>query len=249
MPNSYTAVPNVIPGQLSVGGDLDVKGELRVGPFTGRARIAMINNATAAFGFNLQKDEATRDDVSKGAQLFLLDGLAPERQYFRVNVAGIGSQEAVMSQIFSDYTLHTNTGNTTENTIYSKIIRAGLLSSNGALRLTIAYTATVQGAVAATLRVKSGGFTLAGISIPAADNAGESIVDVLIAEQNSANAQTTTARKSVSGIAPTINRTGTAVNVAADATFIVTIQSGANTDQQDFRMCSMELLNTYGPVT
>jgi hypothetical protein len=250
MANSYIAIPNVLPGNVTIGGNLTVAGNvLTIGTFTEKLRLAVDSANQAKLSWNQQGGGSTRDNAAKVAQALFLGAGASQLDLEVQNTAGAAMDTAVPQTIFADYTNHTNTGNTTENTIYSKLVRANLLGSNGALRLTVNYAASVQGATPSTIRVKIGPTIIATFSIPAADNGLVSCMTAIIGEANATNAQTTISTKSVSGIAPSLGLQNTGISMTGDVTLTVTIQSGANSDQQDFKHCSVELMNIWGPVT
>lgn len=68
MANTYTVTPNIIPGNVTIGGTLNVQGdELKVGLASPYVRVAKFSPNVGMFSVNLQKDLTTRDDVTKPA--------------------------------------------------------------------------------------------------------------------------------------------------------------------------------------
>ncbi len=249
MPNGYTVVPNVIPGTLNIGGDLDVKGEIRVGPFVPRLHLFMSAAQAAFMAYNLKPDTATRDQAGTDINYEIFGPLVSEPQFTIAKGAGASTVMAFKHALFTDYTQHNHTGTVTEDTIYSKVIRGNLLGANGGLRLLLRYQPTVQGGVNSTLRVKLGATNFANIAIAAARAGIDCMLDIVIANRNAANAQVSPLVDAVSGTAPTVQTGAGAVDTTVDQTLAVTIQNGAAADNQGFQLCAVELINTFGPVT
>lgn len=245
MPNGYTTVPQIIPGTLSIGGDLDVKGEIRVGPFTSRLHLFMTNDFTAWLTYNWKKDNANPDEAgSKSNMLILGDGQQVPAFEFR-NTAPVRTQAANRQILYSRTVQSVHTGGVAESTIDSKIIPATLIGLNGALRVVCFFNVTVQGGVASTFRVKLGATTL--LNIPIGGVIGPTWIEVLIANQNVGNSQLVLTVQWL-GTGNAVFENTAAVNTLAQQTLTITMQNGAASDSQNFDVTFVELVNTFGPV-
>lgn len=251
MANAYTVVPNIIPGTLTVGGDLDVKGEVRVGPFTARGHMGMISSAGMLVGFNLKKDLVSLDDVTQGAAVLTAgfgNNTTPQFGSIRYTSGAVAQAESLPDLTFQDFTQHTHTGTTTEDTIYSKVIRGGMLGANGALRVTLIGHVTAQGASASTIRVRLGGNPMNNQLIASGQAGNGFELIAVISNRNSQSQQDTSDRMLIGSTVQVSNNGSPAVNTAADQTLIVTIQNGQGTDSQTLVQCLVEMLDTQNPV-
>jgi len=272
MANSYIAIPNVLPGNVSVGGNLSVTGNLtlggiivgilttgsdiivggntvRIGAASPYVRLQKIPTASLRMGYNREGIAGVADNGAVAQWMLDLTNGIVTPEVFRINAAGNNQIEAMLSTILTDYTNHAHTGTTTQDTIYSKTLRANLLGANGALRIKIGLAVTTQGATPTNLRINLAGNQLMVWAIAAGDASADMVIEALIFNQNSASAQAAYGMKiSATGGAPGAP-TPQAVNTAADQTLVVTVQNGAGTDNQTFKFVSMELVNTFGPVT
>ncbi len=247
MANSFVTVPNVLPGNVTIGGNLTVTGNvLTVGSFTEKLRLAVDSANQAKLSWNQQGGGATRDNAAKLAQAFFLGSGAGLPDFELQNSAGNTTDTALPTTIFTDYTNHQNTGNTTENTIYSKVIRANLIGANGALRIRLRVLANPDAGAGTTLRLKLGGTTL---SNPSFVGVSQLDYEFIVANRNSASSQWIGTRTLSSTGAVVVTQGVSAVNTAADQTLTITLQSGNAADVQNADFCTIELMNTYGPVT
>lgn len=249
MANSYIAVPNVLPGNVTIGGNLTVGGDvLRVGSVAPYLRLEKASANNGMFSYNWNNALSARD-VANFAYIRSLITTLPQIQDQLANAAGAFQSESQPTTMFTDYTNHANTGNTTENTLYTKTIRANLLGPNGALRVTVGLHVAVQGVTGTTIRVKLGATSYLVATVAAADAVGEVIVQGYIFNQNSASVQAAHGFKYGGAGTTPCGDTAGAINTAADAVFSVTAQNGTASDSQTFNFISVEQLNTYGPVT
>jgi len=245
MANSYTVTPSIIPGTLTVGGDVDVKGEVRVGPYTPRMRIAMVSSNIGGYLYNLSANAGSRDDPTKPAQGLYLGGDTQRPSFARVNSVGSVQFDAISDTMFADYTLHSHTGTTTEDTIWSKTIRANLLGAYSGLRVRLAYSSSVQGGAAATVRIKFGGTLVVAMSITAT---GNGFAEIVIGNRAVTNAQDIDGVYTVPGASTTsVVSSSMAVDTTADQAITITVQNGTSTDTQAFNDCVMDLINTIQP--
>lgn len=247
MPNSYTAVPNVIPGAVTIGGNLTVKGDvLTIG--SGTPKVRLWSNAGSGVNLyaNLATDFATRDDASKPAIGWGGNFTANPLFLQRINAAGTSRIEALVTTIFSDYALHIHSGDTSEDTIYTVPVRGNTLGSNGGLRIQLAVSPTVQGGTAGTLRVKFGGTTLINLGVIAANN---DLVWLTLVNRNAPNAQTGLWYSLIGTSVVGTNSVAAAIDTTVDQSLVITMQSGANTDSQNFTTFDVQQINSFGPVT
>lgn len=246
MPNSYAVVPGIIPGTVSVGGDLDVKGEIRIGTQTARARL--LRNASNEFRLhnNLQANGTTRDDAAQGAWGVILNSASFAALIARQNAAGTAESEALGNTFLTDYTSHDHTGTTTEDTIYSKTIPANLLGTNGALLVRLFINAQVQGAGSTAPRLYLG-TTLVGLGLIAAVGGYEA--KVWIGNRNAANVQAVMRRMDQVATLPDIVFTTLAEDTTADRSLQIRVQNANATDRQQFNLLTVHMLNSFGPVT
>lgn len=250
MANSYIAIPNVLPGNVTIGGTLTVAGnEIVVGSFAEKIHIAMDAQNVAKIAWNQKQGSTSRDNAAKAANAIFFGSPGTQPGINLTNSAGSVVDNALPATIFTDFTDHSHTGTVTNDTIYSKTLRANLLGNSGALRFTLGYICSVQGATPSTLQFQLGGTTFFSTSIPAADNGKSSAIEVVMAEKNVNNSQSTYAKKLVDGVAPALGMGLTSVSIASDQVLTVVITNGAVSDQQLFRLLAIELINTYGPVT
>jgi len=166
---------------------------------------------------------------------------------FRENAAGNGMDLAYPFMMFSDYTVHNNTGNTTENTIYSKVIRGGLVGANGGLDFIMRVNASAQGAGSTTVRFKFAGVTAQQVLIAAAH---QGFYRWRVRCKNAVNANDANLTfETMSGTFPAAAAiSGINVDFSVDETFSVTVQNANNTDVQAFDMADLLLRNSFGPV-
>lgn len=244
MANSYTVTPSIVPGNLSVGGNLDVKGAVLVGAYTARLRLFASAATEGDITFNLGTDQSTQDDTghsSTDVRLGSNVGLSGVR-YVK---AGGGSKDSSLSTtIFTDYTTHTHTGDTTADTIYTTTVPGGVLGNNGGVRLRFRFQPTVQGATASTLRILWGGLAVTLVSIISTNATHNFCVDMLLGNSNSASAQNQSTEVTIDGSSPTVYMTSPGVNTANDQSIAITMQNGSSSDTQVFELCEVELLNT-----
>lgn len=244
MPNGYTVVPNVIPGNLSVAGDLNLLGQLRLGPGPVYGRVFSQTGGVLHCTVNNDKN-GIFDQAGAMAQGLVLNVAGPVNGYRLFNQAGQLQLAAFLEAMATDYTLHTNTGNTTDNTIYSKLIHGNVIGVNGGLRIVVAVNTTVQGGVASTLNFKLGGTLLQAISL---STVALRVVQLDILNRNALNNQSLVQIVTSGGVAPLMVFGGSAVDTSVDQTLAVSVQNGAASDSHQLIEFHTQLLNSYGPV-
>jgi len=247
MPNSFTVFPNVLPGNVTIGGTLTVGADvIRIGAAAPYCRVGKTGGNSSFISWNQGADQATFDS---GVQPSLSAQFQPGGAGFSLlesNAAGNTMREAWLRTIFSDYTAHSHTGTTTEDTIYSKVIRGGIIGANGGIFGKLYYNASAQGGVNTTVRVKLGGVLVGAFNfVVSAQFWGE----FTILNANAQNAQKTVFRVNQlnSGTFAADQQTP-AVDTSVDQTLTVTVQNGTSTDTQTFNMIIASLGNSFGPV-
>lgn len=263
MPNSYTAVPGIIPGNLTVNGNV-----VATGTVTGTGGVTSGANANAAqfletasgfnghivnmagmgvaFGVNLNTDGAARSNLTKPAWALGFDPNTGISKHRLLNAAGNPMDVAARLNLLTDPAQHAHTGTVTEDTIYTKLIRGGIIGANGVLELHVQLRTTVQGATATLVRVNANGlFQITAASFTTVTN---SDILVRLINQNSVALQHVYARNIASGANPLIADIARAIDFSVDQTITVTIQNGTSTDNQFLEFGSIDLVNSFGPV-
>lgn len=246
MSNSYTAVPNIIPGTLTVGGDVDVKGEVRVGPYTPRLRLRLDSWGYGYLGYNANGNGTNRDDLSRGSSILTVGPPALQFNAYMQNTANGANNCALLQVLGSDYGGHSHTGTTTDDTVVSRVLSASIIGMNGGVRVRVGISSIGQGAPVTTVRVKLGATTLASQTFGAT---GGYIFVVTFYNKNNYTVQGLDTLWQANGAAPVLAVGGTAgVDTSADQTLAVSIQNGTLSDGQLLTVFTVELLNSFGPV-
>jgi hypothetical protein len=247
MPNGYSVVPNVLPGNVTIGGNLTVGGDqVRIGAATPYVRIGKDVFSKLLLSYNIDFNNFTLDNGAQGSQSLGMNLTGTALSFNRTNSLGQGNAMALSAPLLTDFTFHNNTGNTAENTIYSKLIRGGVIGANGGIHAHVLMLAPTQGAVATFVRFKFGGATLLASNFSAVSNV---IWDLwLLNNNNQANNNMHQLTRNITTAAFNGSQAQFAVDTSVDQTFSITAQSGANTDNQQFQACIVELVNSFGPV-
>jgi hypothetical protein len=144
--NTYTVTPNLVAGNLTVTGNLMVQGdEMRLGLVAPYVRVVKLLPNNGGFTVNLQKDYATRDDVTKMAYALTYGTVAPGNLAPRLgNVAGAISLTAERIVVATDTTIHNGTGAGGDLAVLNRTIRGNMLGASSMLLLTAwGYAITV----------------------------------------------------------------------------------------------------------
>lgn len=225
MPNSYATVPNILPGNVTIGGNLTVGGDqIRIGAASPFTRIAKIPAGGAAFSYNFDNLLATTDAASQNLAFRLVEaaGKPLGGRYHD----GVGGQN--FYNLGMDFArvgaLLTVTGTVAETDLLRLSIRGGFLQAFGGLRIRMGLVANVQGAVASTFRLKLGATTADSFTKVATAN-------ILLDWEFTNSSNQATQRgfsvrfDSVAGVTPIF--TNTAENMANTLDLAVTLQPGA----------------------
>ncbi len=235
MPNSYVAIPNILPGNVTIGGNLTIGGDvLRIGAAAPFVRLFKNMAPDLMLSFNLGTDLATRDDGTTAALLLGTDRPTLKWALTHVNASG-GRSDTALAQIFlQDPVLHTVTGTTAETTVTSKIVRANSLSIDGGMVIEWHLGSGAQGGVATTFRVKLGATTLITFTKAVVQ---QILLRLLLFNFGAANSQNMYAYLIDSGnVLSNAQGIGFAVDTTLDQTLAFTIQPGAVGDSWGSRL-------------
>lgn len=233
MANNYTISPGTIVGNESISGDLDVD--------TGSASPMElgVGASFAAIGINLKKDTITRFNGA-GPAFQLALRLANGIPFYVVQKAA-GSQALVGVLLGQPCQCGNvvNTGNITENTIFSSTIRGGTIGIVGFMKFMLCVHTTVQGAGSTTVRIKYGATVIGSFGIASATDRkyeGE------LGNNNFQNQNFYCAVLHQNGASPGLSVTNPNVDTSVDATLSVTCQNANNTDSHQFNMLAGHII-------
>jgi hypothetical protein len=246
MPNSYSTIPNILPGDVSIGGNLIVNGNLlRLGSAPGFLRLQW-KPAEADFTWNFEEGTGNRDTNSDGMCALHLTASGSGPFWERGNINGNIRFEALPTVIYTRYSNIPHTGTTTEDTIDTATIRPIFMGPDGGLHLRFHVNHSTQGGTVTTVRVKFGG-TLMGSYTVAAPQLIR--CEVTIYNRSSQSAQIVTFDRWSSVLAPSPSELQTSVITANVNDITVTVQNGVVGDVQSWRSCIVSQENSFGPVT
>jgi hypothetical protein len=244
MANSYTATPSVIPGKLTVGGDLDVKGTVLVGPFTSRLRLFSFSDGEGDITFNLGSDRSTQDEANQSSAGMKFGPLPGNWNGLYTKGGGSPSLSYLPFVIDGDCTAHSHTGDVTLDQIYSNLVPGGIMGTHGMLRATIVFAPTVQGAGTSNVYLNFGAQSLNPATIVAAD-VGSVYRLVLIFGNSGANNAQTYSFTVYKGSVIVFSQEGVmGVNTVNSVAFSVTVQNANSGDTQFFYQYLLEFLRT-----
>jgi hypothetical protein len=247
MPNGYAVVPNVLPGNVTIGGNLTVAGDqIRIGAAAPFTRVGKDAGGRMMFSVNLLNDLVSRDNAGLPAQGLFSDAAYAFLFRKNLNAAGTVFTPAQPEAWLADFSQHAHTGTVTEDTIYSKVLPGGMIGANGGLRVRVVMTDSSQLGVNTTVRFKLGGTTFLTVTFNVIT---AFLWDFYIANRGAANSQVIQGLQTIlgTGVVSVINTT-LAKDTTADQTFAVTAQNGTASDAQSFDEAHVELVNSYGPV-
>jgi hypothetical protein len=240
MPNSYTAVPNVIPGNLTVAGNLKVRGgQIELGGVVPFGRVQQSSGGVLSLTSNLATDGATQESGSVTSLALLLDGangtLTPKY------MPGGGAMEIghVPVTVMNLINAFLHSGDTAENQVAAVTLRASVLGGSGTLRLQMGVTPTVQGGVATTVRVYLGATVLVAWSFA---TTAPHFYTLFFHNANNPSSQDLVVIDTPHNSSPQIVRTTPAINTTIDQVFKVTLQAGATTDTTWFDFVHGEIV-------
>jgi len=227
--NSYTATPGIVAGALTVNGPITSLSDAGITIGAGAPFVRLFKSTIPSLDltWNLGTDRNTRDNAGQIATEILADNSANALRGTQRNAAGTLLNFQFDQTIAQDGTPVTNTGNVTENTIYSKLIPANTLGPHGALIIEFQFIGNVQGATGTTWRLKLGGTTVISEVRVATVN---SMWRVVVQQSNATGAQRWNQNEITSASVASAFTTTSAIDMTGDQTLALTIQSGATTD-------------------
>jgi len=248
VPNSFTVFPNLLPGNVTIGGNLTVSGDqVRIGAASPFMRIGKNVFSEGQLSFNLGFDRQTLDNAGfQGSAHLLLAQNNPLLADIRTP-AGTDMFPSYPFALFTDYTSHAHTGTTTEDTIISKTILGGILGANGGYRVRILWQVTALLGANSILHFYLGGGTQVSFT---ATTVSKHLVDITVANRNAQNNQIISAIQYnlSTGVIVATQLPTAAVDYSVDEVVKVTIQSSNVGDAQNLEAFIMTLENSFGPV-
>jgi hypothetical protein len=246
MSNSFTVFPNVLPGNVTIGGNLTVSGDqVRIGAAAPFMRIGKDAASAGSVLFNVGFDQATLDSGAiTGHQLQFnqgVNGILPKKY----NTAAAQQAMALLTAIFTDNTQHVHTGDITKDSIVTKVIRGGLIGANGGISGRVQFFASTQGAGSSQIFADLGG-NIANMSF---STAGQYEFEFHLANRNAQNSAilwgklTNFTAGTVTGVVNT-----SANDLSVDQTLTIFLQNANNTDSQTVNHVLVTLDNSFGPV-
>ncbi len=225
MSNSYAVVPNILPGNVTIGGLLTVSGDfIRIGAAAPFARVGKTTGGAMFLSQNLGNDLVTRDSGAALAAALSGSTALPSLLARLVNAAGAANDGILDATIAQDGTLVTVTGTIVETTTRSKVIRANLLGVDGMLFIQSHLAPTAQGGVATVVQIKFGGVAFLTYSSVAL---GERLFRLFLFNRNAANVQNGLGIFADNAGFTRTAVVGAAVDTTVDQTLAVTVTPGA----------------------
>ncbi len=238
MPNSYATVPNILPGNVTIGGDLTVSGNtIRIGAAAPYTRVQKIPAGGGSFGYNFDDIAAATDAASQNLRVRLL-AAAGKPFDGRYHDGTGGANFFDLPAIFGWTGVTVNvTGTVAETTVFSVPIRGGFLGANGGLKFWWAPVAAAQGAVATTLRIKLGATTFFSAATTTVDSW---LIHGAIINQNNASSQKSYVYSQRGAVLNAPTESAPAENTANTLTLAFTIHPGAVGDNWNSRQGTLE---------
>jgi hypothetical protein len=247
MPNGFAVIPNVLPGNVTVGGNLTVSGDvIRIGAAVPFVRIGKDAGGNRMFSHNIGADNAT---IDTGAFAALRNTWATGNAgdlLERTDTLGNKQVFAPTETVWSDFVAHGHTTGTALDTVISKVLRGGTMGANGGLFGRLIWSSNVQGAPVTTVQISLGGVAFGLKTFNTADTW---FMDFSLVNRNNASSQLANSKTFAVGAAvESATQSTPAINTAADQTLAVQIQNGTGTDSQTVGLVLVQLVNTFGPV-
>lgn len=142
--------------------------------------------------------------------------------------------------LFSDFTFHSHTIGTVEDTIYSTTITGGVLGTTRGLRVTVWGTVGALVSTSSLVRFKLGATTFANFTI---QNGGSFKMEFVIGNRGAANSQDFMAWYFMNATGNQQVSAGSGViDTSVDQPLNITVQNGNTNDAQNFYVCTVEIL-------
>ncbi len=236
MANTYTAVPNVIPGNVTIGGNLTVSGDqIRIGAAAPFCRVGKRSALIAAISHNYDLISGANDVGQNNLYLDLV-AAAGNPLSGRWHDGTGGQNFYGLGQFFAFSAVSVNvTGTVAETTVFTLNVRGGFFGANGGIRWWWSAFPAAQGGVATTLRVRIG--ATAVFSRPTTLVAGVH-AEGRIMNQNAQNSQRASMWGNDSGVLLGPQDATAAIDTSAPFAITWTIQPGAVGDNWNSRQVS-----------
>ena len=249
MANNYTAIPNIIAGNLKVVGTLTVQGDtLQVGAQSPYVRLIKQFPGNGGMTVNLQHDGATRDDPSLFGWGINFGCQWPgSMEVSHETPAGVLTQTACPLVVFSDSTAHNGSGAGGDLAIISRVIRGNTIGPNGMFML------RTWGSI---ITAASGGVTFngsfGGVNFPVA-TVGPSLnsncaVMFFITNVNATNAQRLATVAAGTNVASSVLASVGAIDTTVDQTLSLSLHFTQPGDNAYMFGVEGVLLNSFGPM-
>jgi hypothetical protein len=227
--NAYTATPGIVPGPLTVQGALTVASDqgIKIGGSAPFVRLFKSAQPSGDLSYNLGTDQVTRDNAALFGWDHVFDAGSGQYLLKELNAAGTLITQAYDRTIAQDGTLVSQTGDTLQHTLKSKVIPANTLGAHGALIIEALLVATTQGATSSTFALIFGG-TLFGPTAVAV--ATTMMFRARLQNVNATNSQNGEVFAALGTGTSLVNRSSGAIDTTADQTLGITFQGGAATD-------------------
>ncbi len=238
MPNSYATVPNILPGNVTIGGNLTVSGDtIRIGAATPFTRVQKLPAGGASISYNVDRISAVTDLAQQNLWLMMLEsGALPLQGRWHDGIGGSNTFAVPMALGWTGVTTNV-TGTVAETTVFSVSIRGGFFGASGGLRFWWAPVAAAQGGVATTLRVKLGATAFFSVATATVDSW---LIHGAIMNQNATGLQKSYVYSQRGAVLNGPVESAPAENTLNTLTLAFTIQPGAVGDNWNSRQGQVE---------
>jgi hypothetical protein len=256
MPNSYTAVPSIIPGNLTVNGNMNATGNVTSGIAVKGLQIQQTTDAAvqrmstsaiggSAFSVNMLTDGASRDVGTKSAWAMAFDPAAGTLKHRLINAAGGAMDMASRLTVAAVGSQITTTGIVASIAQYGATMRANVMGAHGGLRMRAVFTVNALVSASIPLNIQLGGVTIVSVALNAT---GLWAIEALVLNQALTNSQRGVLWVYRNGVAPALSVGTSAVDTTADQAFQAVAVMGNVGDSITANHGETEFLNTFGPV-
>src|SRR6266404_1816140 len=147
----------------------------------------------------------------------------------------------IRGALFKDSSLHVHTGTVSEDVIYAYNVNGNALGTTGVLRVTVKFLASPQGAPASIVRARFAGTPVAGSILPTQVPTNYAF-EFTIGNRGLTNSQFISGELYGQSQLPLTSGQANAIDTTLNQALTITMQSGTNTDQQNFNQFIVELL-------
>jgi len=230
VPNNYAISPGTVVGNQTVTGVQTVQGDLNVDTATNLPWRFRETTNLMRVGQNIDPVSNVQDTPGAWSWTDEFQVVTPLRSFRRAKPGGASKQ-----LFFSAFELiggnsAANTGNTTENLMFSTTIQGGVMQALGQIRISIYINVTAQGGVASTIRVKLGGVA---VNTSTWATVADRWMELIIQNLGAQNSQKTSGFVLVNNAAVGVAFGSSAVDTTVDQNLNITLQNGATTDSSN----------------